>query len=221
LFSSTLSKVSGVHLETKASSNPSAIDTLIIEYLPVTPTSTYALPRVALEFGGRSTGEPATTSHMVCDMTHLFPDLIFPTAKPRTMDISRIFWEKATAIHVYCLQGNGTIGHRFSRHFYDLMQLNDRGLTKLAIANRTVAVAVAKHKGMFFKEKSSEGSFVDYRSAVGGGLRLLPQGDALDALRRDYQEMISEGLLLEDAPSFNTIISHCDAIQKQANGQPE
>jgi hypothetical protein len=41
-------------------------------------------------------------------MASYVSNLVFPTATPRTMEISRIFWEKATAIHVYCLQG--TIG---------------------------------------------------------------------------------------------------------------
>jgi hypothetical protein len=221
LFSSSLSKLSGVNLETKASSKPSAIDILVIEYPSVTRASKYAPPRVVLEFGGRSTGEPATPSHTLCDMAHLFPDLIFPTAEPRTMHVSRIFWEKATAIHVYCHQGRGGISHRFSRHFYDLMQLSVRDFAKPSIAARDVAKAVAEHKGMFFRETSIEGTNVDYIAAINGSLRLVPEGDALEALRRDYQEMISEGLLLEDAPSFDTIISHCDAIQKQANGQSE
>jgi len=31
----------------------------------------------------------------------------------------RTFWEKATAAHVYCLQGR-LRGERYSRHWYDL-----------------------------------------------------------------------------------------------------
>jgi len=42
---------------------------------------------------------------VICDVASYVPDLVFPTATLRTMEISRIFWEKATAIHVYCLQG--------------------------------------------------------------------------------------------------------------------
>jgi Nucleotidyl transferase AbiEii toxin, Type IV TA system len=211
LFSDSLSTLPGVKLHTAASEDSSGVDTLIIEYPAVIRASTYALPRVALEFGGRSTGEPATASHVVCDMAHLFSDLIFPAADPRTMHVSRIFWEKATAIHVYCLRGNRPIAHRFSRHFYDLMQLNVHDLVKPSIAAREVAKAVAEHKGMFF------GANVDYIAAISGGLRLVPQGDALEALQHDYQQMTSEGLLLEDAPSFDTIIGHCLTIQDEAN----
>jgi Nucleotidyl transferase AbiEii toxin, Type IV TA system len=216
LFSSSLSTVPGIKLYTIASDGSPGIDTLVIEYPAVIPASTYALPRVILEFGGRSTGEPATASHVVCDMAHLFSDLIFPTAEPRTMDVSRIFWEKATAIHVYCLQGNGKIAHRFSRHFYDFMQLSVHDHAKPSIAARDVAKAVAEHKGMFFREKS-EDAVIDYSNAVSGGLRLVPEGEALEALRQDYQAMISEGLLRTDTESFDFVISHCLAIQGEAN----
>ena len=42
-------------------------------------------------------------------MTMAMPTARMPSTETlRTMEISRIFWEKATAIHVYCLQG--TIG---------------------------------------------------------------------------------------------------------------
>ena len=64
---------------------------------------------------------------------------------------------------------------------------------------------------MFFRAN------VDYIAAISGGLRLVPQGDALEALQHDYQQMTSEGLLLEDAPSFDTIIGHCLTIQDEAN----
>jgi hypothetical protein len=35
----------------------------------------------------------------------VLPYVSLSTATPRTMKMSRIFWEKATAIQVYCLQG--------------------------------------------------------------------------------------------------------------------
>jgi hypothetical protein len=217
LFSSALSSIPGVKLHAVDSPGSPGVDSLIVEYASVTPASTYALPRVTLEFGGRSTGEPATPSHIVCDIAQFFSDLTFPTAEPRAMDLSRIFWEKATAIHVYCLKRDGKIGHRFSRHFYDLAQLHNRGLVEVAAANKRVAIAVAEHKSMFFREKTAAHTVIDYHGAVNGALTLVPEGNALDALREDYLAMISEGLLFADALSFDVIIGHCEAIQKQAN----
>jgi hypothetical protein len=81
--------------------------TVLIEYPTVTEHSKYAPPKLRLEFGGRSTGQPACHHRVTCDVASYVPDLVFPTAHCAQW-ISRIFWEKATANHVYCLQG--TIG---------------------------------------------------------------------------------------------------------------
>jgi hypothetical protein len=76
-------------------------DCIFIDYQPVAPASGYALPTVKLEFGARSSGEPSTIIPVRCDMEGLVSSVEFPTAKPRVMNLTRIFWEKATAAHVY------------------------------------------------------------------------------------------------------------------------
>jgi hypothetical protein len=192
-------------------------DTIVIAYPTVTTPSKYAPPTVRLEFGGRSTGQPASLHEISCEMAPHVGDLAFPTATPPTMEISRIFWEKATAIHVYCLQGKGKLAERFSRHFHDLARLRETGHAAEAIAARNVAETVAQHKTMFFRMKAADESVIDYGTAVKGGLLLIPRGKDLDALRADYQSMIEEGLLMEDAHKFDDLIMQCTAIQKEAN----
>jgi hypothetical protein len=49
-------------------------------------------------------------------------DLAFPTAKPRVMLPKRTFWEKATAVHVFCKRGFK--GEHISRHWHDLVRLD-------------------------------------------------------------------------------------------------
>lgn len=78
-------------------------DCIFIDYPPVTAVSDYALPRVKLEFGARSNGEPSTILPVRFDLEEFLPELEFPSANPRVMNVARIFWEKATAAHVYCL----------------------------------------------------------------------------------------------------------------------
>ncbi len=56
----------------------------------------YVRPRVKLEFGARSTGEPATRRPVVSDLAPAFPELDFPSATPRVMRTERTFWEKAS-----------------------------------------------------------------------------------------------------------------------------
>lgn len=87
-------------------------DKLFIDYEATATGSGYVAPSVMLEFGARSTGEPASLRNVICDASGLAEDVVFPTARPRVMHAERTFWEKATAIHVFCLQER-LRGHRF------------------------------------------------------------------------------------------------------------
>ena len=75
----------------------------------------------------------------------------------------------------------------------------------------------AVSKAMFFRMKAADGNVIDYTAAIGGSLFLIPNGADLDALRKDYQSMIEEGLLREDAYDFNELIAQCTSLQKEAN----
>src|SRR6202012_820889 len=97
-------------------------------------------------------------------------------ARPRVMHAERTFWEKATAIHVFCLQER-LRGDRFARHWHDVVRLDEAGIVTAALADRDLARAVARHKGMFFAEKAADRPPIDYGAAVGGALQLVPVGD--------------------------------------------
>lgn len=188
-------------------------DCVFIDYPTATAVSDYAPPRVKLEFGARSSGEPSSPLPIRCDLEEFLPELEFPSAKPRVMNVERIFWEKATAAHVYCLQDGVGLSERFSRHFHDLARLDDGGFVDAAVDARDVAEAVAEHKNAFFVEKDSEGQRIDYLEAIRTGLTLVPTGKALEALREDYQRMVADGLLLEDTETFEELMEHCLEIQ--------
>ncbi|MDW9570622.1 hypothetical protein CN138_21990 [Sinorhizobium meliloti] len=107
-----------------------------------------------------------------------------PEGKPTRHACRRTFWEKATAIHVFCLQER-LRGDRFARHWHDVVRLDDAGFDK-AFAERQLANAVAKQKSMFFAEKAADRSPIDYAAAVDGHLVLTPSRDGLRALSEDY-----------------------------------
>lgn len=171
----------------------------------------YMSPDVMIEFGGRSTGLPADVIAIQCDAAAHLPELEFPTAAPRVMHVHRTFWEKATAVHVFCRQGQ-LKGDRQARHWYDLVQLDETGHAAGAFADRGLATQVAGHKTAFFAVKG-----VDYHAAVGGDLSLVPEGEMLEAVRSDYAQMLSSGLLNEAAPTFDDLIEHCRTLQVRAN----
>ncbi len=191
-------------------------DRLFIDYEPTATGSGYVAPSVMLEFGARSTGEPASLRDVGCDAAGFVDGLIFPTARPRVMHAERTFWEKATAIHVFCLQER-LRGDRFARHWHDVARLDEAGLADSAIADRELASAVARHKSMFFAEKAADRTPIDYGAAVSGGLLLVPIGDGAKALGDDYARMIEDGLLLDDAEPFDSLIERCAQIAERVN----
>lgn len=190
---------------------------LFIDYEATTAGSGYVSPSVMLEFGARSTGEPASLRDVTCDAAGLMDGVVFPTARPRVMHAERTFWEKATAIHVFCLQER-LRGDRFARHWHDVVRLDEAGFAAAAFADRELANAVARHKAMFFAEKAPDRSQIDYAAAVNGSLQLAPAGDGAKALEEDYARMIEDGLLLEEAEPFDALMERCAEITARANG---
>lgn len=97
------------------------------------------------------------------------------TAQPLVMAAERTSWEKATAAHMYCLQG-GLRGDRYSRHWYDLAALAKTTHFASAASDYELSRQVAGHKSMFFAEKDVDGGKVDYFQATSGGAPVNPAG---------------------------------------------
>ena len=194
-------------------------DNLYLEYEAVRSGTGYVRPTVLLEFGARSTGEPARRHKIECDLAEAVEGLILPEAEPRVMDAERTFWEKATAIHAYCLRGAFRGGDRYARHWYDLDCLDRIGVAESALRDRVLAIDVAEHKQHFFRETDSTGSVIDYQIAVAGGLTLLPTGAPLRALKEDHSKMVDAGLLQPDAITFDDLMERLLILQNRANSQ--
>ena len=131
------------------------------------------------------------------------------------MRAERTFWEKATAIHVFCAQGEFRGGDRFARHWHDVTRLDAAGFAAAAIADKALARAVADHKSVFFAEKNTHGDAIDYHAAVAGGLQLVPDDGALAKLATDYQHMVDDGLFLDDAEPFEALMERCQASHNE------
>ena len=192
-------------------------DRLYVGYSPLFGDYGFVKPEVAVEFGARSTGEPREERHVECDAAPYLSDVTLPSANPLVMLAERTFWEKATAVHVFCRQQRRR-GERLSRHWHDLVRLDDAGFCGRALANREIALSVARHKSMFFREKDAAGNWVDYEAAVSGDLQLVPEGSFHDALANDYGRMVHDGMLLGDEETFEELMRRCKDIQHRANG---
>ena len=191
-------------------------DRLYIDYEPMFEATGFVRPEVMIEFGARSTGEPHKAVPVVCDAAAYLPNLIFPEACPTVMLAERTFWEKATAAHVFCHQERRR-GERLSRHWYDLARLDEAGIVAKALADRELALSVARHKALYFAENSVSGKRVDYEAAVSGYLQLVPVGDAYRVLADDYSRMRDDGMLLGEDESFDELMERCAEIEARAN----
>lgn len=191
-------------------------DKLIVSYPAIKKGTGYAAATIQLEFGARSTGEPHQRHDVSCDIAAFIDGVTFPTAQPLVMSAQRTFWEKATAAHVYCLQGR-LRGDRYSRHWYDLAALANTSHFGSSANNHELAQQVAEHKSIFFSEKDINGNKVDYYKATSGELQLIPQGQSLDALEQDYAAMLADGLLPFEQLSFKAVMASCAAIEEKLN----
>ncbi len=189
---------------------------LYVAYEPLLETSGFVAPEVIVEFGARSTGEPHANRPVVCDAAAYLPGLAFPEAHPTVMLAERTFWEKATAIHVFCRQERRR-GERLSRHWHDLARLDEAGIAAKAFADRALALSVARHKAMFFAENDACGVRIDYEAAVSGHLQLVPEGAGFAVLSNDYTRMLADGMLLDDNESFDMLMERCALLEVRAN----
>jgi len=53
--------------------------------------------------------------------------------------------------------------------------------------------------------------------AVEGQLRVVPVGNALEALRDDYVRMQGSGLVPGSAPGFDAVLAACADLEQAAN----
>ena len=85
------------------------------------------------------------------------------------------------------------------------------------MADRSLALSVARHKAIFFSENDATGSRIDYEAAVSGDLQLVPTGTAHAVLADDYARMLADGMLLDDTEPFDALMERCAAIEARAN----
>lgn len=147
---------------------------LLLRYPALMQGTGYVAPVVTLEFGGRATGKPHQIHQVTCDIAEYIPNVSFPTASPVVMSVSRTFWEKATAAHVFCAQGR-VRGERYARHWHDLAAIARSPYFTTAIADREVAIAVAHHKSYFLSRKAQKTKSLTMPRQPRGTCKLSPR----------------------------------------------
>jgi len=193
-------------------------DKLLLHYPALAQGTGYVAPVVTLEFGARATGEPHEIHTVTCDIARYLLEVSFPTASPQVMNLSRTFWEKATAAHVFCAQGR-IRGERYARHWHDLVAISQSQYFTVVITDHTVASAVARHKSYFFIEKDKNGQTIEYADATTGHLKIVPEGDAKAALAQDYAAMVADNVMVGDTLSFEALLNVCADLEAKINSE--
>jgi hypothetical protein len=78
-----------------------------------------------------------------------------------------------------------------SRHWHDLVRLDDAGHAKAALDDRKLANDVAAFKSKFFWTTDRQGQQIDYTAAVNGNLQLYPSS-------RGERKLLESGLYKND-----------------------
>ena len=190
---------------------------IYVDYDPLAKGTGHVEPSVIIDFRVHGAGEPWEKRTITCDAAAHLPNLRFPSATLKTLLPKRTFWDKATAIHDYCVRRKAE--DRYSRHWHDLMRLDAVGCANAAFEDPGLAKSVAAFKARFFRAKDSACNPIDYDKALSGNLKLVPDGEALEALEADYKKMADEGILLDDAEPFSKLIECCADIEQRANSR--
>ena len=188
----------------------------ILFYYPqaiVINEKSYIKPVIRLELGARGGIIPKEDKVICSYVADIFPNLFeFKGCAVPTLSIERTFWEKITILHsLYNRHQKGkAIGHRMSRHYYDIYMLAKQGIAITAVAQKELLEEVIKNNIVFFKDPNSA-----YETAKLGELKLAPSEEMLMALKQDYKEM--EVMMIGNYPSFDDILKVIKDLEMKLN----
>ncbi len=187
-------------------------ETVVLHYPTVLDAPTgYLADTVRVELGGRNPTEPSEQMELSVDVAEHFPDVRFPHPRVKVLSAVRTFWEKATILHSYH-SANEAIGHRKSRHYYDLVKLARHELGAQALANIAMLETVARDKSLLFRSGKAR-----YDLARPGTLRLVPNDEQLESLRDDYAQM--QVMFYEEPPTLDNLMAELRGLEIMINGQ--
>jgi hypothetical protein len=175
-------------------------------------TGRYLAATVLLEFGGRNITEPSEEHLVRPYVAEVLPELEFPEATVIVLAMARSFWEKATLIHVECNRAEfKASSERLSRHWYDMSCLYRSGKAQHAIADRALLADVVKYKKLFYNS-----AYANYDDCLAASLKLEPGSAFIDALAKDFQQMIEAGMFY-GTPSFEEIMKDIHDLEALIN----
>ena len=153
---------------------------------PAAFSDAYLRPEVRLEIGPLAAWMPYDTFQIRSYAAEVFPRLFKqPDCAVQAIRAERTFWEKATILHH---EANRPAGNpqplRYSRHYYDLAMMAAATVKNAALADLALLADVVAFKQRFYPR-----GWAQYDLAKPGTFKLIPAGQVLAAVEKDYAQM--------------------------------
>jgi predicted nucleotidyltransferase component of viral defense system len=182
-----------------------------IQY-PVSFNNNYLLNFIKLEIGPRSSRVPCEHAQISCYAANEYPQLFKASSFPvKVIKPERTFWEKVTILHqIACVSEDKSISSRYSRHYYDIYQMNNSAVKAISLSNLKLLQEVAEFKNRFYRSPSAR-----YDLAKSGTLKIIPSENKILLLKKDYEQM--KEMLFGEIPTFEEIIGNLKNLEEEIN----
>ncbi len=188
---------------------------ILFRYPPsaLTLGGSYNPPRVRVELTARTDNHPSQPATVVSYVAEQFPDAFSRSSvNVEVLKIERTFWEKATILHQFHFQSDpARVALGFSRHYYDIYQLAQRGFAEAALDEVLLLPEVADHKNVFYRQQWARYDLARTPQT----LELLPHVDIEATIAADYLAM--QEMIFGNAPEFSAILTTLHDLKSRIN----
>ena len=168
------------------------------------------LPSVKIEISCLSMSEPFEEKPITTLIHDRFPELDQELSTViRTVTPARTFLEKAFLLNEE-FQKEQPRFRRMSRHLYDLEKLMDTDYGKAALQDVDLYRAIVEHRRKFYHL-----GYVNYDLDYPASITFMPEGETLDAYRRDYNDNMVNGYIYGEAMAFDALIERIKLLQQR------
>ena len=179
---------------------------------PAAFSDAYLRPEVRLEIGPLAAWLPYDNYRIQPYAAEEFPQLFKqPVCAVQAIRAERTFWEKATILHHEAHRPeNSPQPLRYSRHYYDLAMMANSAVKYAALADLVLLKDVVAFKLRFYRRP-----WAHYELATPGTFRLLPSGQVLTAVEKDYVQM--RNMIFGRYPGFDEIMETLRMLEREIN----
>lgn len=179
---------------------------------PAAFPDTYLRPELRLEVGPLAAWLPHEDRKIKSYAADVFPD-VFSQAEctVKVIRAERTFWEKATILHHEAHRPAGSVQPlRYSRHYYDLAKMAAAPVKDAALADPGLLSQVVEFKQRFYPR-----GWAHYDLAKPGTMRLIPGGEVMRTVEKDYQAMAK--MVFGELPDFEEMMATLRRLEAEIN----